>query len=145
MNEYGTWDWLKIVLPLGQYTRIESHETAPGFPDVHYQIEPGVCGTLELKCAKDPNASIPFPKKAGRGGLRRSQKLWIKDNVGCGGTVWIVAEVTPYIYFIPGMRFADFNGSTVAQLRETASLILNRDNLKGAAVMLSHLLILGDL
>ena len=59
MNEGNTWDWLRdVALPLGHYSRIESPDTAPGFPDVHYEIE-FHSGTFELKCNMR-NARVPF-------------------------------------------------------------------------------------
>ncbi len=141
MNESNTWDFMKIVLPLGHYSRIESHDTAPGFPDVHYQIPPGICGTMELKCAKNAQATIPFPADSEQGGLRRSQLKWIKDNLEFNGTVWIVAEVTPYIHIIPGSRATKFNGATRLQLFEISKMVLNRKLPKQAAEIMAALLI----
>jgi hypothetical protein len=71
VSEANLWEWLRdVALPLGQYSRIESGDTSPGFPDVHAQVGPSGCFTIELKFAKHPGARIPFTKKHG---MRRSQ------------------------------------------------------------------------
>ncbi len=114
MNEGNLWDWLRdVALPLGQYSRIESPDTAPGFPDVHYQVGKDGCGTLELK-ATDRNAKVPFPDE--EKGLHRSQLKWIRDNISEGGIVWIIAETPGVIYIIQGKDAPKFNGATHEQL-----------------------------
>ena len=130
MNESNTWEFLRdVALPLGVYSRIESPDTAPGFPDVHFTVEQ-VSGTLELKCNMNP-AKIPFPNE--EKGLRTAQKRWIRDTVKAGGIVWIVAEVPGVIYIIHGKDAEKFNGATHEDLIEMSWGHITRDDPKGAA------------
>lgn len=125
MNEGNLWEWLRdVALPLGQYSRIESPDTAPGFPDVHYQVGKDGCGTLELK-ATDRSLKIPFPDE--EKGLHRSQLKWIRDNVKEGGIVWIIAETPGAIYIIHGGNAPKFNGATHEQLNEIAWQVIFRN------------------
>ena len=137
MNEASLWEWLRdVALPLGQYSRIESPDTAPGFPDVHFQVTKGktsTSGTLELK-ATDRNMRVPFPNE--EKGLHTSQLRWIRDNVKEGGIVWIIAETPGIIYIIHGKEAAKFNGATHEDLVELAWNMIHRDNPKGAATTL---------
>lgn len=134
MNEASLWEWLRdVALPLGKYSRIESHETAPGFPDVHFQVGKDGCGTMELKCNMNP-AKVPFPDEDK--GLRTMQKRWIRDTVVEGGIVWIIAEVPGVIYIVHGKDAEKFNGATHEELIEMAWGTISRDDPKGAASML---------
>lgn len=137
MNESSLWEWLRdIALPLGEYSRIESPDTAPGFPDVHFQVTKGkthTSGTLELK-ATDRRMRVPFPNE--EKGLHKSQLRWIKKNVAAGGIVWIVAETPGIIYIIHGKEAEKFNGATHEDLVELAWNMVHRDNPKGAAIAL---------
>lgn len=126
MNESNLWEWLRdVALPLGHYSRIESPDTAPGFPDVHYQVGKSGCGTLELK-ATDRRAKVPFPDE--EKGLHRSQLTWIRNNVSEGGIVWIIAETPGAIYIIHGKDAAKFNGADHLDLIAMAWNTMNRDN-----------------
>lgn len=138
MSEANLWEWLRdVALPLGQYSRIESGDTSPGFPDVHCQLGPRVSPTLELKFAKHPTARIPFTKKSG---MRRSQIKWIRENLRNGGVVWIIAEVTPYIYVIEGKHADEINGTTHEEISEMASHILYKKAPETAAQILDMIL-----
>jgi hypothetical protein len=121
MAEQQLWEWLAPRLPRGQYTRIETGDTGPGFPDVHFQISPGVSGTIELKDARYPKAAIPFTDEHG---IRPSQIRWIGDNLKCGGTVWIMARVGEDIYMISGLFCAVINNSTVEQLATMSVVVV---------------------
>ena len=135
MNESNLWEWLRdIALPYGHYSRIESPDTAPGFPDVHYQVGEKGTGTLELK-ATDRALKVPFPNE--EKGLHKSQLRWIKDNLKHGGIVWIIAEVPGVIYLLHGKHAKWFNGATHDQLIEMAWSVLNRDNPRTAAKTLN--------
>lgn len=139
MSEANLWEWLRdVALPLGQYSRIETGDTSPGFPDVHCQLEAGLSPTLELKFAKHPGAHIPFTKKSG---MRRSQIKWIKENLRNGGTVWIIAEITPEILVIPGKFAGDINGTPEKEVRKLAIGILHKKNPRYAAEFLRKLLV----
>jgi len=135
MNEDNLWDWLRdVVLPLGHYSRIESPDTAPGFPDVHYQVGKRGCGTLELK-ATDRKLRVPFPDE--EKGLHRSQLKWIRDNVNVGGIVWIIAETPDVIYLIHGINAAKFNGAKHKDLYHMSWESMHRDDPKQAAILLN--------
>lgn len=134
MNENNLWEWLRdVVLPLGHYSRIESPDTAPGFPDVHYQVGKEGCGTLELK-ATDRILRVPFPDE--EKGLHRSQLKWIRDSVFEGGIVWIIAETPGAVYIIHGKDAHQFNGATHEQLIEMAWQVIHRNNTKEAVSVL---------
>jgi len=134
MNEDNLWDWLRDVgLPTGHYSRIESPDTAPGFPDVHYQIAKGKCGTLELKCNMRP-AKVPFPNE--EKGLHRSQLKWIRSNLVCGGIVWIIAETPGVIYIVHGRDASKFNGATHEDLLYMTEETMSRDYPRHAATLL---------
>ena len=139
MSETNLWKWLsESVLPEGHYSRIESPDTAPGFPDVHYQIRDDISGTLELKFARRPNARVPFKNE--RDGLHKSQKVWIRQELHHGGTVWIVAQVQDWIFVIPGRYAERFNGASVRELESMSSVILNRKRTPEAARDMYHTL-----
>jgi hypothetical protein len=138
MNESNLWWWLRdIALPYGHYSRIESPDTAPGFPDVHYQVGPDSCGTLELK-ANDQPAKVPFPDEDK--GLHVSQLKWIKHNVKYGGIVWIIAETPGAIYIIHGKDADRFNGATHEELIEMSWNVMHRTAPKQATKILENAL-----
>ena len=138
MSEANLWEWLRdVALPLGQYSRIESGDTSPGFPDVHAQVGPSGCFTIELKFAKHPDARIPFTKKHG---MRRSQIKWIRENLRQGGVVWIIAEVTPHIYILDGHHADKINGATHEQINDLAEHIIYKKAPETAAKILAKLL-----
>ncbi len=139
------WDWLKDVLPLGQYSRIESHDTAPGFPDVDGQIKfrkKSQSFKLELKFCHHPNRYLPFNK---RDGIRKSQKIWWKNYVRCGGVGWIVAEVGDSVFVIPGRNTPQINNASKEDLLEWSDCILDRKDMKQSNVLLTQLLKQGTL
>ena len=134
MNESNLWEWLRdVTLPLGQYSRIESPDTAPGFPDVHYQVGKDGCGTLELK-ATDRALRVPFPNE--EKGLHKSQLRWIRDTVNEGGVVWVIAETPGVIYIVHGKDAAKFNGASHEDLIEMAWETMSRNDPKQAARLL---------
>jgi len=134
MNEANLWERLRdVALPLGQYSRIEAPDTAPGFPDVHFQVGKEGCGTIELK-ATDRSLRVPFPNE--EKGLHKSQLRWIRDNVNEGGIVWIIAETPGVIYVIHGKDAAKFNGAGHENLIEMSWTTVSREDPKGAASML---------
>ena len=121
MAEDRLWEWLHPRLPRGQYTRIESGDTGPGFPDVHYQIRPGVSGTIELKDARHPRSARPFTDEHG---IRPSQIRWITDNLQCGGTVWIFARVGSRTFMIPGFYCRAINNASTSDLEAMSVAVL---------------------
>ena len=137
-TEANLWKWLRdVALPLGQYSRIESGDTSPGFPDVHCQLGPGVSLTIELKCARRSDDRIPFTKKRG---MRRSQIKWIRENIRNGGTVWIIAEVFPDVFIIEGQYVDQINGKTRTQLHAISHRVIKRGRNKEAAAILHEVL-----
>jgi hypothetical protein len=138
-TEANLWDWLRdVVLPLGQYSRIESGDTAPGFPDVDCQLGSGISFKMELKCAKQPDARIPFTKKTG---MRRSQLKWIRENLKYGGAIWVVAQVGKEVFIFPGHVADHINGATTDHLRSMAYRTLNKRNPKSAAKILHEIFV----
>jgi hypothetical protein len=117
-SEAALWNWLRARLPRsGHYSRIES-ETSPGFPDVNYCIGE-VEGNIELKCSRYPKARYPFKK----GGLRKSQKVWIRQRIRAGGKVFILAQVGKERFLINGQR--NLNSMTLEDLEFAQLLYLN--------------------
>lgn len=138
MNESNLWEWLRdIGLPTGHYSRIESPDTAPGFPDVHYQVGETGCGTIELKANHRP-AKVPFPDE--EKGLHKSQLKWIRSNILCGGIVWIIAETPGAIYIIHGKDADRFNGATHQELIDMAWEMIYRNAPKQAVLTLDRAL-----
>jgi len=138
VNESNLWEWLRdVVLPKGHYSRIESGNTAPGFPDVDYQIKMDYTGKIELKY-QGRNLKVPFTDD--KKGLRASQRRWIRDNLKYGGTVWIIAEAPPDIFVIHGSDADQFNGSTRENLHKISVAVLNRQDPMGSAFKLVNIL-----
>ena len=134
MKESNLWEWLRdVALPLGHYSRIESPDTAPGFPDVQFQVGEKGCGTIELKANHRP-ANVPFPDT--EKGLHTSQLKWIRENVEQGGICWIIAECPGIIYIIHGKDAAKFNGADHEELADYAWQVMSRDDPKGAVAIL---------
>lgn len=139
MSEHNLWVWLRdVALPTGHYSRIESPDTAPGFPDVDYQIGDHCTGKIELKYCGRRNASVPFPDEAR--GLHLSQLKWIRDNLTYWGTVWIIAEAVPDIFVLHGSEAVEFNGSTRENLYKISVAVLDRDDPEEAATLLHNIL-----
>ncbi len=136
-NEAGLWEWLRdIALPLGHYSRIESPETAPGFPDVDYTVQ-GRAGKIELKHS---HGRTKPPFKGDDDGLHKSQRIWIRECVRNGGTVWIFAEIKDQVFIIPGSQVARINGNSLVWLEEISVAILDIKDPRGAAHILKELL-----
>lgn len=140
-DESGLWSWLRDeVLPIGQYSRIESGETSPGFPDVDCQIlfprRRVISFKLELKHSKHPQRTNPFND---RDGVRKSQKKWIRDNTEFGGLVWIVAEVGEEVFVIPGKYVHRINGASLKALHKYSDVVLPRRDSKLAYEKLYYL------
>jgi hypothetical protein len=104
MSEASFWDYLrKKVLPKeGHYSRIEA-ETAHGFPDVAYTLN-GRSGTIELKDAKRFGAKHPFK---GESGLRRSQIMWIRDEIIAGGKVVLALQCGEKVFLLKADYYYD--------------------------------------
>lgn len=128
MSEANLWKWLSGILPEGHYSRIESHDTSPGFPDVRFQLGTmggtSDSGTFELKFSRTPKAEKHF--KTEKDGLHKSQKAWIRDELRHGGRVWIIAEVSPQIFIIPGRWYESFNNSRVSDLKKMSEFYFTR-------------------
>jgi hypothetical protein len=122
MSEENLWDWLKGRLTRGHYSRVESGETSVGISDVYYRL-PVASGWLELKFAHHPKALVPFDDKDG---IRKSQLIWISEEVKFGGLVHIVAQVGNEILVIPGRFVRAFNGASKHRLRRMAVVRISR-------------------
>lgn len=120
MAEAALWNYLSGLLPeSGHYSRIESYDTAVGFPDVHYVVAK-VEGTIELKDSRHPTAAYPFAE----GGLRKAQKDWLRDYLAAGGRPLVCARIGQPIYFIEGRAALRLNSLTQADFSLFATLIL---------------------
>ena len=122
--EASVWDYLRGLLPTGiHYSRIES-ETCPGFPDIHYTLE-GVSATIELKSGKF-NSTYPF---SGKSGLRKSQILWMRDELEAGGMVLLALEVKPYYFLLNAeCYYEDLHKMSFEEVRRVSTLFWEKGN-----------------
>lgn len=119
-GEAEFWDFLRVRMPKGtHYSRIES-ETSPGFPDVHYTLQ-GHSGTLELKSVSAGKASYPFARE-----LRKSQEIWIREEIQAGGHVTLALKHGPDIYFLNGRFYPRLELMTIKEIANEAELIWKR-------------------
>ena len=82
MSESHLWkDMKKNIGHLGHFSRVESHETSSGIPDVDYCIR-GIEGHVELKFARGK-----IPK------IRGTQVRWFRDRVKQGGSPWLFTHM----------------------------------------------------
>lgn len=104
MSESSFWAYLRKLLPKeGHYSRIESGDTAAGFPDIFYTLN-GNSGTIELKDAKRPGAKYPFK---GESGLRRSQITWMTQQCDVGGRVLLALQCGDRVYLLKADLYFD--------------------------------------
>lgn len=106
VSEASFWKYLRKLLPKeGHYTRIESHDTAPGFPDVHYTLN-GNRGLIELKDAKRPGAKYPFSRESG---LRSSQITWIDTELEANGDerLFLALQCGDRVYLLKAALYYD--------------------------------------
>ena len=120
MPEASFWDYLRKLLPKdGHYTRVESPDTAPGYPDVHYTLN-GYSGTIELKDAKRPGAKCPF---SGQSGLRKSQINWMTWECDAGGRVFLALQCGDRVYILKAdLYFDELHWMTEEQIARVATL-----------------------
>jgi hypothetical protein len=105
-------------MPVGtHFSRIESLDTAPGFPDVHYTLK-GMTGSMELKCQEFPTGEFPFKDE-----LRKSQKEWIADELAAGGKVILVLQCRQMIYFLDGLYANQLDSMTELDCNERAVVL----------------------
>lgn len=136
-DEAGLWGWLRdVALPIGHYSRVESPDTSPGFPDVDYVVD-GRPGKIELKHARG-KTKPPFKNEDD--GIHKSQRIWIREHVRNGGTVWIFAEIKDQVYIIPGRCAAKINGNSISWLDELSVAKLTITEPREAAKILKELL-----
>lgn len=116
----------KLLPPGIHVSRIEAGqgEVESGFPDVFYTYrhDNGLSrtGTIELKFLR--KKKLPF----GEDGLRKSQKIWIRDEVEAGGRVWILAEVGKAIYLVRGRNYRTFNEWDLSDFEQGSTLIFRK-------------------
>lgn len=92
--------WKNLSSTVGKrahMTRIESHATSIGQPDVNYCMD-GHEGNVELKHTDSSKKGLT---------LRPSQWQWFKKRVEAGGTPWVLALVDiplqkPYYILVSG-------------------------------------------
>lgn len=113
----------KLLPPGIHVSRIEAGqgEVESGFPDVFYTYrhENGIShtGTIELKFLRKKN--LPF----GDDGLRKSQKIWIRDEIEAGGTVWIIADIGKTINLVRGKYWKEFNEWDAIEFEQSSTVI----------------------
>ena len=132
MSEASFWNYLRKLLPKeGHYTRIESHDTAVGFPDVHYTLN-GISGTIELKDAKRPGAKYPFSRESG---LRRSQIAWIRDELDASGQVSLALQCGDRVYLLPAnCYYDDLHRMTEEEIARVSRVKWKKGNRRGKSV-----------
>ena len=82
MSEGKLWkDMHKNIDHLGHFSRVESHETSSGIPDVDFCIK-GVEGHVELKFGNN---------RAPR--IRSTQTRWFRHRVKEGGHPWMFTHI----------------------------------------------------
>lgn len=84
MNDPEAKFWQEIdnsIGGIGEWDRIESHETAPGFPDTDFTIN-GVDGKIELKFAR---GGVPE--------IKDSQYRWFRRRVRAKCNCWLFAKL----------------------------------------------------
>ena len=120
MSEDSFWKYLSKLLPKGgHYTRIESHDTAAGFPDVHYTLN-GNSGTIELKDAKRPGAKYPFRRESG---LRKSQITWMTAECEQDGNVILALQCGDRVYLLKAvLYFDDLHRMTEEDIKRVSTL-----------------------
>ena len=83
MSEKALWkEMKKNIGHRGHFTRVESHATANGFPDVNFCIRKE--GTIELKFSGDETA----PPE-----IRPSQVKWHQARLKYDGNCWVFAKL----------------------------------------------------
>ena len=107
MSENKFWDSIKQHIGgRGHFSRVESHETSSGIPDVDFCID-GVEGHIELKYSVNK-----VPK------IRPSQGRWFRYRVMRGGNPWLLCHIV-----INGEnRYLLFEGRDVTRILETNEL-----------------------
>lgn len=111
-------------MPVGShFSRIESHDTCPGFPDVDYTYQQK-SGTIELKCNPFPVGDFPFQGE--KHGLRKAQHLWIRDELTAGGRVILCLQAEETIFFLEGKYHDMLDSMNLERLTKAASLIWTR-------------------
>lgn len=107
MSESDLWkDIKKNIGHHGHFSRVESHSTSAGIPDVDFCIK-GFEGHMELKFARE---------KLKKNFVRSTQVKWFRDRVKAGGRPWLFA-----LLIIGGEKYyVLFKGENVGSIsRET--------------------------
>ncbi len=82
MSEANFWKYIKDNIGhRGHFSRVESHLTSAGIPDVDYCIR-GVESHIELKFEWDCGAEI-----------RGTQCRWFRKRINAGGHPWVLTEI----------------------------------------------------
>lgn len=83
MSESDFWHYIKDNIgDIGDWDRIESIETAPGFPDTDFTIG-GVDGKIELKFHRGKGVPV----------IRDSQYRWFRRRAAKGCNCWLFAHL----------------------------------------------------
>lgn len=90
---------LKEKLPKFLFSQIESHQTAPGYPDTDYLLKNSlnITGKIELKYSK----TIP-----NRIDLRKNQYVWLRRYARCGGRCFIAIKIGQNLIYVWEGKYA---------------------------------------
>ena len=102
MSENKFWNEMRReVGHLGHFSRVESHATSAGIPDVDFCVD-GIEGHIELKYGNDKN----------RPHIRLSQLKWFKNRIKAGGRPIVFAKIRLDMQ----VRYCFYEGTKVPQL-----------------------------
>jgi len=91
-NEGELWlHFAEKMKPYGHFSRVESHETANGIPDIDFCIE-GTESHIELKFNNGSRVKKDF--------IRPSQVRWFRRRIKAGGHPWLFA-----LFLVGGTRY----------------------------------------
>ena len=98
--------WMQIspyLMARGQFSRVESGDTASGIPDLDYCID-GVESHMELKICADPRKGVK---------LRDKQYRWFRERVEAGGHPFLLLK----IIVGPVPVWCLYHGKTIVEMK----------------------------
>ena len=90
---------LKEKLPQFLFSQIESHQTAPGYPDTDYLLKNSlnITGKIELKYSD----KIPYKID-----LRKNQVVWLRRYARLGGRCFIAIKIGQDLIYVWEGKYA---------------------------------------
>ena len=118
MSEANFWKEIKKNIGhIGQWSRIESHATANGFPDTVFTMSSN-SAFIELK-QEDNETKTPE--------IRPSQVRWFRKNIKNGGNSWLFSKIGNMYLLHKGEHVPTLCESDIAIWKELAHLIWTDD------------------